>query len=235
MLRERIMLMWLHRGSISGSSTAILAALLVAFCLVASTTSAAKDERLERMPEKYREWVEKEVTYIITPRERDAFLDLESIEEWEALLHPELRFQGITDRHSAHRILVADGLIRDPRAFASRVRAELHQLVRALSRRDWDEAVQCVRSAGADSEWTADRFESELEAYFEEHETIVFDHRARLADKTQIVKTGERSWRAVQTLVDPDEQDLWCIEAVVDLGDVETLDGPLISVQRIGT
>ena len=70
---------------------------------------------------------------------------------------------------------------------------------------------------------------------FEEHDTIVFDHRARLADKTQIVKTGERSWRAVQTLVDPDDQGLWCIEAVVDLGDVETLDGPLISVQRIGT
>jgi hypothetical protein len=93
-------------------------------------------------------------------------IDSSLIEEWEALLHPELRFQGITDRHSAHRILVADELTRDPRALASRVRAELHQLVRALSRREWDEAVQCVRSAGADSEWTADRFESELEAYF---------------------------------------------------------------------
>jgi GWxTD domain-containing protein len=44
------------------------------------------DERLERLPEKYRKWLEQESVYIISPRERDAFLDLQSVEEWEAFI-----------------------------------------------------------------------------------------------------------------------------------------------------
>jgi superfamily II DNA/RNA helicase len=163
-------------------------------------------------------------------------IDTSLIEEWEALLHPELRFQGITDRHQAHRLLVAEELARDPKALTSRVRAELHQLVGTLAHRDWEEASLCVRQVEDDPEtlWPAERFEEALAPFFAEYGEIVFDHRARLADKTQIVKTGERRWQAVQTLVDPVEQNLWCIEAVVDLGDVDTLDGPLISMQRIG-
>ena len=80
------MLMGLQQGSINVGSKTVLVALFVASCLVAATTSAAKDERLERMPEKYRDWLEKEVTYIITPREQDAFLNLQSVEEWEAFI-----------------------------------------------------------------------------------------------------------------------------------------------------
>lgn len=44
------------------------------------------DERVERLPAKYREWIEKEVVYVIAARERDAFLDLKSEEEWEAFI-----------------------------------------------------------------------------------------------------------------------------------------------------
>ncbi len=80
------MLMWLQRRSINVGRKAVLVALFAASCLVASTAQAAKDERLDRMPEKYRDWVEKEVTYIITPRERDAFLNLESVQDWEAFM-----------------------------------------------------------------------------------------------------------------------------------------------------
>jgi superfamily II RNA helicase len=162
--------------------------------------------------------------------------DSSLIEEWEALLHPELRFQGVTDSHAAHRMLVADELIHDSRALAARLRAELHQLVRALARQDWEEAVQCVRPQDPESgtEWDAERFEAELAPYFAEHSEIVFDHRARLADKTQINRIGELRWRAVQILVDPADENLWCIETEVDLSKVDTLDGPLIAMQRIG-
>jgi hypothetical protein len=35
-------------------------------------------------------------------------------------------------------------------------------------------------------------------------------------------------------LCDPEGEDLWCVEAVIDLSSVEQLDGPIIAVKRIG-
>ncbi len=161
--------------------------------------------------------------------------DTSLIEEWEALVHPELRFQG-EDPHASHRQLVAHELIQDERRLSSRVRAELHALVAALSRREWEEAAGTARplpEASADH-WTPDRFENAMVPFFERFGSLIFDHRSRLADKTTITRTGEHTWRAIQVLCDPEGEDLWCIEATVDLGDVESLDGPVISIVRIG-
>ncbi len=161
--------------------------------------------------------------------------DTSLIEEWEALVHPELRFQG-EDPHASHRRLVAHELIQDERRLSSRVRAELHALVASLSRREWEEAAGTVRplpEASADH-WSPDRFEKAMAPFFERFGSLVIDHRSRLADKTTIARTGDHTWRAVQMLCDSQGEDLWCIEATVDLGDVESLDGPIISVDRIG-
>ncbi len=49
--------------------------------LLALVLLVAADERVDRLPEEYRNWIEKEVVYIIADTERDAFLDLESEEE----------------------------------------------------------------------------------------------------------------------------------------------------------
>ena len=172
------------------------------------------------------------VSYLRSALERT---DTSLIEEWESLVHPELRFQG-EDAHASHRRLVAEELTKDPRRLSSRVRAELHALVGTLSRRDWEEAALAVRqpTEGAEGGWTPDRFEASLAPFFERFETLVFDHRSRLADKTTIGRTGEFTWSAVQVLCDPDGEDLWCIEATVDLGEVDTLEGPIIAVERIG-
>ena len=42
------------------------------------------DERVERLPERFRKWLEEEVVYIISEREKEFFLDLETIEERDA-------------------------------------------------------------------------------------------------------------------------------------------------------
>jgi hypothetical protein len=162
--------------------------------------------------------------------------DTSLIEEWESLIHPELRFQGESS-HAGHRRLVAQELIDDPRRLTSRIRGELHALVAALSRREWEEVAEAVRPAavGGDAHWPPERFAAALEPFFERFGELVFDHRARLADKTMISRTGELSWKATQILCDPEGEDLWCIEATVDLSDVEQLEGPIIAVERIGT
>ncbi len=162
--------------------------------------------------------------------------DTSLIEEWEALIHPELRFQGESVRDS-HRHLVAEELLSDPRRFSSRVRAELHGLAAALSRRDWEAAADAVRQPpeGSADEWTPERFEAAMASFFERYGELVFDHRSRLADKTVLTDLGDRRWHATQVLCDPEGDDLWHLAVEIDLSDVESLDGPLIALREIGT
>jgi superfamily II RNA helicase len=164
-------------------------------------------------------------------------VDTSLIEEWESLRHPELLLEGDGDAGIAHRILAARELRSDPKALASRLRAELHQLVASFARRDWEEAATCVRHTTGDPSALVepDDFSNALEPFFSEHEELVFDHRARLAEHTQISLFGDHQWDVVQVLLDPSDENLWCIEGNVDLSDDANVEGPLITVTRIGT
>jgi hypothetical protein len=164
-------------------------------------------------------------------------VDTSLIEEWESLRHPELLLEGVPDAKAAHRVLAAQELRGDPAALATRLRAELHQLVAALARRDWEEAAACVRQDPDDPSalFEPDEFSSALEPFFAEHGELIFDHRARLAEHTQLSAVGDDRWQVVQVLLDPSNENLWCVEGKVDLSDDANLEGPLIVVTRIGT
>jgi hypothetical protein len=164
-------------------------------------------------------------------------VDTSLIEEWESMRHPELLLEGAADAKTAHRLLAAEELRGDPKALASRLRAELHQLVAALARKDWEEASACVRHSADDQSALVepDDFSNALEPFFDEHDKLLFDHSARLAEHTQITADGVNQWRVVQILLDPDNENLWCVEGEVDLSDDANIDGPLVAVNRIGT
>ena len=151
--------------------------------------------------------------------------------------HPELLLEGVPDAKTAHLVLAAQQLRDDPAALASRLRAELHQLVASLARRDWEEAATCVRHAPDETSALveADDFSAAMEPFFADHEKLVFDHRARLAEHTQLTSIGENQWQVVQILLDPSNENLWCIEGKVDLSDEANVEGPLVVVTRIGT
>ena len=100
-------------------------------------------------------------------------------EEWESLVSPAPRDAA---PESGARPPEVPALLRDPRAFAARVRAECHLLVRALAARDYEEAALSVRAADeSDEPWSPRRFEAELAPFYEEYERIVFEPRARAA------------------------------------------------------
>jgi hypothetical protein len=133
-------------------------------------------------------------------------IDKSLLEEWESLLHPEL---ALARREAeAPRERPADRLAADPGAFAARLRAELHHLVRALAARDWDEAAAAVRQDPADP-WPPERFEAALAPYHEEHGDLPFGPEARRHRLTTIRPAGERRWQVTQTLLDPEEDGLW--------------------------
>jgi hypothetical protein len=164
-------------------------------------------------------------------------VDTSLIEEWESMRHPELLLEGIPDARTAHLVLAAQQLRGDPAALASRLRAELHQLVASLARRDWEEAASCVRQVSDEPQALIepDDFSTAFEPFFAEHEELLFDHRARLAEHTQLTREDDHRWKVVQVLLDPSEENLWCIEGQVDLSDEANVEGPLITVTRIGT
>ena len=124
-------------------------------------------------------------------------------------------------------------LTRDTKAFTARVRSEMHALVRALAGGDFEDAARAV-AQDPDDPWTAQRFEEALAPFLSSYERIVFDHRARLADKTLLTKIDHRVWEISQILCDPDEDNFWSIDGIIDLTGIDEVgDEPLIRLERL--
>jgi hypothetical protein len=124
----------------------------------------------------------------------------------------------------------------DPRAFAARIRAELHRLLGALSRRDFDEARAALRDDET-ANWTPERLAAEIAPYFAEHEKIIVTPLARSPRMSTISEVAPRIWEAQQMIVDPAGDEDFAIHARIDLSEA-LLPGqenaPLIELVRIG-
>jgi hypothetical protein len=164
-----------------------------------------------------------------------ALVDSSLVTEWERLV----RGGDVADEAPID-------ISADRRSFYARVRAELHALVRALSREDWDEAAACVRDAD-DEPWTALAFQRALEPFLQEQGGVRFDHRARLGEHTVITPVGDHQWRVRQVLlprseaeIEADEADsgldpdTWILEGRIDLRGDTNPEGPLIRLATLG-
>ena len=120
----------------------------------------------------------------------------------------------------------------NPKLFAARVRAEVHALVQALARRELDEAALLVRP-DEDDPWTADRFAEALAPFDAIYDRLIFDHRARQPGFTRLDTEGPRQWRVRQVLCDPEGDDLWYLDGVIDLRGEATPEGPLVTLREI--
>jgi hypothetical protein len=154
-------------------------------------------------------------------------VDSSLVEAWETMMEPE-------ESAASERVSVpAFDLATQPGLLRARIRSELHGLVRALSIGEFDEAASLVLQDD-DDPWTAERFSSELAAFFEEYERIVFSPDARAAHRTTLRSSGPRTWEVFQTLVDPQGDGLWAIEGVIDLQHQRNPEGNLVRIRRIG-
>ncbi|MEE9279567.1 MAG: DUF3516 domain-containing protein [Myxococcota bacterium] len=154
--------------------------------------------------------------------------DSSLVEEWESLVAPQAGQLEAGERDEP-----ATDLASQSRALRARIRAELHRLLGALASGQYEEAEAYVWQ-DPDDPWDADRFARALAPYLDEYEAIDFTPRARLAEYTHIQPTGRRRWKAIQTLLDPVGDGLWCLEAEVDLSQENQADEPLLRLERIG-
>ncbi|WAS99565.1 DUF3516 domain-containing protein [Nannocystis poenicansa] len=152
-------------------------------------------------------------------------VDTSLLQEWERMLHP-----PVSEGEAAP--VGPRDLSADPKAFAARVRAEMHALVRALAERDWEDAAVGTR-ADLEDPWTPERFAQAMAEYYAEYPTLRFDHGARFPKYTRIEPVADQVWRVTQVLVDPEEDNLWHIEGEVDLRGDGFPEGPLVKVRAI--
>jgi hypothetical protein len=154
-----------------------------------------------------------------------ARVDSTLVEEWEGMLaSPEPQGEG------AER---AYDVVHDPKALRALLRADLHLIVKALAERDYEEASRCVAQGPGDDPWTPERLEHALQPYYAQHERIVFDHTARLADKTFLEELSPRVFRVRQVLVDPESNLDWYLAGEVDLRERTKVESPLVRVTEI--
>ena len=138
-------------------------------------------------------------------------------------------------------------LLSDPRALAARIRTDMHRLLGALARKDWEDALMALRPVRAELEndggvgagastptWTTDRLSAALAPFFEDHRAILTTPAARHPSNTIVTPAGDRRWQVQQRLFDPDSHDDWAIHAVVDLSAGVPADGPIIELDRLG-
>jgi hypothetical protein len=126
-------------------------------------------------------------------------------------------------------------LLENPKAFAARVRNELHRLLKALANKKYEEALACVRPLAGEPEWNAQSLEQAMAPYFAEHAFVDLKPNARLPHNTVVTGMGEMRWEAIQKIVDPEGESDWMLDCIVDLTSPLPDGAPLISLRRIGT
>ncbi|MCA9501492.1 MAG: DUF3516 domain-containing protein [Spirochaetaceae bacterium] len=154
-----------------------------------------------------------------------ARVDSSLVEEWEALVDPKsaptTSVAETTPDRAPRRL--------DRRLFEARVRAEMHQLVQALARRDWEAASASVAS----SDWEAADWEAALAPLFESQPEVRADPLARRAHWTRIESRGDLAFDVVQTLVDEEGEGAFQLEATIELEDTRLPAGPMLAIQGI--
>jgi superfamily II RNA helicase len=183
---------------------------------------------VQTVPEGYRDEVVDDVIAFLRTTVRG--VDSSLLDEWERLRDPEYL---AAPTEALVRAVAPPPLWADARGFAARLRTELHRLLAALARKDWEAARAAVRDP--EGAWTAARLEAEVAPFFAEHQRIDLTPAARRPHHTFVKELGPRRWEAVQRLVDPAGEVDWMIQCEVDLtGDFDP-DAPLLTLLRIGT
>ncbi len=154
-----------------------------------------------------------------------ARVDSSLIQEWERLMYGEAP--------KAEEVVEPLDITKDKKAFRARVRAELHAIVRALFVGDWEEVEASVKPSEEDP-WPAARIEKAMGGFYDEYERLVFDHAARMADKTIVTQEAPYRWRVRQILCDPNGDNTWAVEGRIDLRDDRAPEGPMIVLTAIG-
>jgi hypothetical protein len=168
-------------------------------------------------------------------------VDASLLEEWERLRDPAyVPDQAVeTPEPEAPR-----GITANQHTFTVLVRNAIFRVVQQLSRHQYGAVAETVQAPTDEPVWTAEGLRETLAPYYEDHQAIRTDPRARGTEHCRIDRGttpaaggvgSAQPWRIVQVLVDPDEHNDWMIDLTVDLDRSDEADGPVLVLHRIGS
>jgi superfamily II RNA helicase len=140
-------------------------------------------------------------------------IDSSLIEEWEKMRNPSYEVKDSVDAAPEHP---HDGDITwDKKAFTIMIRNEVFRFVRCLAQGRFDEAITIL---GGDplSIPSEDLLKSKMQIYFEGHDRLLTDQKARSPVYAQVTP-DIKLWKVQQTLVDSDGHNDWAIDFSVDI------------------
>jgi hypothetical protein len=126
----------------------------------------------------------------------------------------------------------------------------MFQILRALASHDYEEAAQLVADGDAppDAEeeatkeratWTPASLEAAMKRFYEEHSAVRTDPAARSPQNTIIhdetAGAAPGTWEVSQVIADPEEDNDWFLDCVVDLRRSRAAARPIVTLRRITT
>ncbi len=154
-------------------------------------------------------------------------VDSTLIEEWVLLGN---RPSDINVEHNDEHV---PSILDDMRAFRARIRNEMHALLRAIAKKEWNEAIE-LTFVTDDSLFDAVEIESAMESYFNEFDYIDLTPLARSTSNTIFKPVAHKVWTIYQKIIDPDQNGDFGIECIVDMTRARDETMPLIELKKIG-
>jgi superfamily II RNA helicase len=183
--------------------------------IVQNVPEATRNEQLEDICE-----------YLLTTLKHT---DSSLVAEWESMRYG--RELGVVTPPGEEAPKPRRDLAKNPKALAARVRSEMHQLMRLLSKKEYEGAVEQL---GAEAAWTVDALEQALAPYWAEHGSLDTTPRARQPVLTQLIPLEDRVWKVRHALIDSKGEQDWYVEGTVDLRGKDDVDGVLVQVRHVG-
>ena len=184
---------------------------------------------LQNVPEAVRD--DSVVDLVAWMRATLARADSSLVQTWEAMVHGEPQTEpgeGGGDPEQEHPAPQPVDISRHPKLFAARIRTELHAFVKALRWKRWQDAVEALRPH-PENPVDAATLKAKLAPFHEAYSHVMFDHEARNSKRTLVELVEPRRWRVRQVLHDEQGDDMWYVEAEVDLR-APADDGPVVTL-----
>jgi superfamily II RNA helicase len=191
--------------------------------------SQAYKTLIQTVPESYQDERLEEISIFL--RTMLGRVDSSLVHAWEDMLAPVDDTDGpvATPRPRVHAF--------DPkanfRAFSTRIRTEMHRLVKCLATKDYEEAAAAVQQ-NPDAPWTPERLMAEMQPYYESYEKLWSDPSTRLPHLTRIKQVETNVYEVQQVLCDPEQDHQWMVLGQVHWDPEADADAPWVALDRIG-
>jgi hypothetical protein len=168
--------------------------------------------------------------------------DSSLLDEWELMADPERMRRLAKAAEESDEALAREqesarpDITTDRTSFERMVRNVVFHLVRALARKDYEEAAALAWPAesGDESRFPADVLEQAMAPYFEEYGELRTDVEARHRRNARIDTTDPASWTIEQNLLDAEDVTDWLLTCRADLALSRETQRAVIRLDAIG-